>query len=141
MKPSFFSGCHTKKIQVEFYPFFRVDKASIFSKLKIGCSLKGRITGGGGGILYFQIEVYTHGEQVKTKGCMVKVCQILKRVWYICTFKRSCKNFHIIKGSKHKFFSKVVLSVPNFEIFVFIMLRFFARPSPFNGNTSCGVFK
>ena len=43
MKPSFFSGCHTEKIQVEFYPtFFRVAKAPIFSKLKIGCRLKGR---------------------------------------------------------------------------------------------------
>ena len=43
-KPSFFSGCHPEKIQVEFYPiFFRVTKAPIFSKLKIGCRLKGCI--------------------------------------------------------------------------------------------------
>ena len=34
-----------KKIQVEFYPiFFRVAKAPIFSKLKIGCSLKGQLS-------------------------------------------------------------------------------------------------
>jgi hypothetical protein len=42
MKPSFFSGCHPEKIQIEFNPiFFRVAKALIFSKLKIGCRLKG----------------------------------------------------------------------------------------------------
>ena len=42
MKPSFFSGCHPEKIQFEFYPiFFRVPKAPIFSKLKIGCRLRG----------------------------------------------------------------------------------------------------
>ena len=45
MKPSFFSGCRPEKIQVEFYPiFFRVAKALIFSKLKIGCRLKGRLS-------------------------------------------------------------------------------------------------
>ena len=44
MKPRFFSGCHPEKNQIEFYPiFFRVAKAPIFSKLKIGCRLEGRI--------------------------------------------------------------------------------------------------
>ena len=43
-QPSFCSGCHPEKIQVEFYPiFFRVAKAPIFSKLKIGCRLKGQL--------------------------------------------------------------------------------------------------
>ena len=35
MKPSFFSGCHPI--------FFRVAKTPIFSKLRIGCRLNGRI--------------------------------------------------------------------------------------------------
>ena len=44
-QPRFCSGCHPKKNQVELYPiFFRVAKAPIFSKLKIGCSLKGRLS-------------------------------------------------------------------------------------------------
>ena len=44
MKPSFFSGYHPEKSQVKFYPiFFRVAKTPIFSKLKVGWRLKGRL--------------------------------------------------------------------------------------------------
>ena len=43
--PAFFSGCHLEKNQVEFHPIFSVfAKLSIFSKLKIGCRLKGWVT-------------------------------------------------------------------------------------------------
>ena len=44
MKPSFFSGCHIKKNKVKFYPiFYRAAKVPLFSKLKIGCRLKGQL--------------------------------------------------------------------------------------------------
>ena len=41
MKPSFFSGCHPEKIQVEFYPIFQGGKRTHLFKTKNRVQIKG----------------------------------------------------------------------------------------------------
>ena len=77
MKPSFFSGYHLEKIQVEFCPiFFRLAKAPIFSKSKIGYRLNGRLTHGQVCILHNPADNFCKVNDFKDRALVDKLLSL-----------------------------------------------------------------